>query len=269
MARSDMYRKLPWRGGNPREVSEVVNNLVEGKSNNTGTITLETGDATSTTILDERIGRNSVILLMPTNKESASNAFQLPHGLFEDDTDQTFTANTPTVLAIADEEKAYGMSLASNQITVDYAGCYDIDVMARFENPLSQIHNAYVWFRINGTDVPHSCQSVTIPDKQGSINGAALVYIKHPLDLVADDYVEIVAAVDDANVVLTKEDAITSPYTRPAVPSLTITMCMAFPSQTTGTGLEPYISARSKGQAIITHLPNSVANNTYDYVIIG
>jgi hypothetical protein len=44
---------------------------------------------------------------------------------------------------------------------------------------------------------------------------------------------------------------------------------MAFPSQTSGTGLEPYISSREKGQAIITHLPNSVANNTYDYVIIG
>jgi hypothetical protein len=269
MARSDMYRKLPWRGGNPREVSEVVNNLVEGKSNNTGTITLNTSGATSTIINDERIGRNSVILLMATNKESASTSFQLPHGLFEDDTNQSFTANTPTVLAIADEEKAYGMSLASNQITVDYAGCYDIDVMARFENPLSQIHNAYVWFRINGTDVAHSCQSVTIPDKQGSVNGAALVYIKHPLDLVANDYVEIVAAVDDANVTLTKEDAISSPYVRPAVPSLTITMCMAFPSQTSGTGIEPYISARSKGQATITHLPNSVANNTYDYVIIG
>ena len=180
MARPDMYRKLPWRGGNPREVAEVVNNLVEGKSNNTGTVTLETSGATSTTINDERIGRNSVILLMPTNKESASNAFQLPHGLFEDDTNQSFTANTATVLAIADEEKAYGMSLASNQITVDYAGCYDIDVMARFENPLSQIHNAYVWFRVNGTDVAHSAQSVTIPDKQGSINGAAHVMVKHP-----------------------------------------------------------------------------------------
>ena len=269
MARSDMYRKLPWRGGNPREVSEVVNNLVEGKSNNTGTITLETGGATSTTILDERIGRNSVILLMATNKESASNSFQLPHGLFEDDTNQTFTANTPTVLAIADEEKAYGMSLASNQITVDYAGCYDIDVMARFENPLSQIHNAYVWFRVNGTDVAHSCQSVTVPDKQGSINGAAHVMVKHPLDLEANDYVEVVAAVDDANVTLTKEDAITSPYVRPSIPSLTITMCMAFPSQTTGTGLQPYISNRQKGQATITHLPNSVSDNTWGYIIVG
>jgi hypothetical protein len=36
MARTDMYRKLPWTGGDPRSVAEIVNNLVEGKSNNTG-----------------------------------------------------------------------------------------------------------------------------------------------------------------------------------------------------------------------------------------
>jgi hypothetical protein len=269
MARSDMYRKLPWKGGDPRQISEVVNNLVEGKSNNTGTITLNTSNATSTTILDERIGRNSVILLMPTNKESASNAFQLPHGLFEDDTTQTFTADTPTVITISDAEKEYGMSLDSNQITVDYAGCYDVDLLCRFNNTDSQIHNAYIWFRVNGTDVPHSCTNITVPDKQGSVNGAAVAYVKHPLDLSANDYVEAVCAVDDAVVSLTSNAAITSPYTRPSIPSVSLTLCMAFPSQTSGTGLEPYISARSKGQATITHLPNSVANNTYDYVIIG
>jgi hypothetical protein len=264
-----MYRKLPYQGGEPRQVAEIVNNLVEGKSNNTGTIDLATGGATTTTINDERIGFDSIILLAPLSIASASTGHQLPHGLFEDDTNQSFTANTATVLTISDEEKAYGMSLASNQITVDYAGCYDVDVMARFENPLSQIHNAYVWFRVNGTDVAHSCQSVTVPDKQGSINGAAHVMVKHPLDLEANDYVEVLAAVDDANVTLTKEDAISSPYVRPAVPSLTITMCMAYPSQTSGTGLQPYISDRQKGQATVTHLPNSVSNNTWGYVIIG
>ena len=64
MARSDMYRKLPWKGGNPREVSEVVNNLVEGKSNNTSTVILNTS-GTETTVFNERVGLNSVILFVP------------------------------------------------------------------------------------------------------------------------------------------------------------------------------------------------------------
>jgi len=68
----DMYRKLNWQGGTPREVSEIVNNLVEGKSNNTGEITLAASGATSTTISDERIGFNSVVLLMPTTANAVS-----------------------------------------------------------------------------------------------------------------------------------------------------------------------------------------------------
>ena len=68
----DMYRKLNWQGGTPREISEVVNNLVEGKSNNTGEITLAVASATTTTIYDERIGYNSVMLLMPTTANAAS-----------------------------------------------------------------------------------------------------------------------------------------------------------------------------------------------------
>ena len=71
MSRSDMYRKLAWTGGNPREVAEIVNNLVEGKSNNTGDFST-TITSTSTTLYDERIGFNSVILFMPLDLNSAA-----------------------------------------------------------------------------------------------------------------------------------------------------------------------------------------------------
>ena len=67
-----MYRKLNPAGSTPREISEVVNNLVEGKSNNTGTITLASASATTTTLNDERIGYDSIILFMPTTANAAS-----------------------------------------------------------------------------------------------------------------------------------------------------------------------------------------------------
>lgn len=66
-----MYRKLPFLGGDPRSVAEIVNNLVEGKSNNTGEFSTTTS-ATSTTLNDERIGFNSVILIMPLSANSAN-----------------------------------------------------------------------------------------------------------------------------------------------------------------------------------------------------
>jgi len=58
---ANQYRKLPHMGGTPREVAEVVNNLVEGKSNNTGTFTAESG-TTSTTVTDARASGVSIIL---------------------------------------------------------------------------------------------------------------------------------------------------------------------------------------------------------------
>ncbi len=71
-----MYRKLNWQGGTPRQVSEIVNNLVEGKSNNTGDFTT-TQSSTTSTIYDERIGYNSVILFTPMNDKAASEMASL------------------------------------------------------------------------------------------------------------------------------------------------------------------------------------------------
>ena len=65
-----MYRKLPFQGGEPRQVAEIVNNLVEGKMNCTGSITLETS-GTTTTLNNERIGYDSVIILTPRSANAA------------------------------------------------------------------------------------------------------------------------------------------------------------------------------------------------------
>lgn len=70
MAR-DMYRKLNPTGSEPRDISTVVNGLIEGKSNNTGEF-VTTTLATSSTLYDERIGFNSVILFMPIDHDSAA-----------------------------------------------------------------------------------------------------------------------------------------------------------------------------------------------------
>lgn len=67
-----MYRGLNPAGGNPREISEVTNGVLNGKTNNTGSVTLNVASATTTTIYDERIGFNSVILLMPTTANAVS-----------------------------------------------------------------------------------------------------------------------------------------------------------------------------------------------------
>lgn len=56
-----MFRSLPTFGGDPRAVAEIVRGIMDGKTNNTGTITLATGGATSTTLTDRRIAQTALL----------------------------------------------------------------------------------------------------------------------------------------------------------------------------------------------------------------
>ena len=73
---NQQYRKLNPAGANPREISEVVNNLVNGKSNNTGYFST-TASTTSTIIYNERIGADSAIIFTPMNDKAASEMAKL------------------------------------------------------------------------------------------------------------------------------------------------------------------------------------------------
>ena len=64
------FRRLPPDGGDGRDVSLVVNNILDGKINATGTVTL-TASAATTVVTDERAGFDSVILLMPTTSNAS------------------------------------------------------------------------------------------------------------------------------------------------------------------------------------------------------
>lgn len=67
---NQLYRKLNPSGATPREISEVVNNLVDGKSNNTGYFSTAPSTTTAT-IYNERIGFDSAIIFTPMNDKAA------------------------------------------------------------------------------------------------------------------------------------------------------------------------------------------------------
>jgi hypothetical protein len=86
----------------PREVAEVVNGLLDGRSNNRGTVTLA-ASAASTAVTERRSGPESIVLLMPTTANAsaeqgagtiyisarATNSFTLTHAN-NSQTDRTF-----------------------------------------------------------------------------------------------------------------------------------------------------------------------------------
>jgi hypothetical protein len=73
---NSQYRKLNPAGAEARQISEIVNNLIDGKSNNTGYFsTVES--TTSTIIYNERIGTDSAILFTPMDDKAASEMAKL------------------------------------------------------------------------------------------------------------------------------------------------------------------------------------------------
>lgn len=66
-------QQLPYSGKSPDETRllQAVNQLILGNSNNTGSVTL-TASATTTTVLNTRVGANSKIFLEPTTANAAT-----------------------------------------------------------------------------------------------------------------------------------------------------------------------------------------------------
>lgn len=266
-----MYRGLNPSGANEREISEVVNNILNGKSNNTGTITLSTGWATTTTIYDERIGYNSIILLTPLSAAAGSD--KLPYGAFQDSTDQFSTANTPAVIAFNTTDFDNGMYLSSNKIYVRNTGVYNYQFSVQFANSDSQIQEAEVWLRKNGTDIVGTASKYAVPNKHGSIDGYLIAVANFFLDLTAGDYVELVWATALAansggtvtGVYIEHYNSATSPFIRPSIPSAVATLQYNQASASTNV----YVSERNQGSAVLTHFSNNTADKTYGYIIVG
>lgn len=264
-----MYRKLPWTGGDPRSVAEIVNNLVEGKSNNTGDITLVAGGASSTTIYDERIGYNSYIGLEPKTQTSASTYF--PYGAFQDTTDQSIATTTATAnITLNTTDYNLGTTLVDGyKIKVDYSGLYNVQFSIQLANADSQIQDVDVWLRKNGSDVAGSNSKFSIDSKHGSIDGHVIAALNFYIELAKDDYVSLAWATTSTLVTVEHIPTQSTP-TRPATPSAIVTIqYLSANSYTTNLFTEPYISSQSQGQATISHPANTGTNKVYRYIIVG
>ena len=264
-----MYRKLPWTGGDARSVAEIVNNLVEGKSNNTGDITLVAGGASSTTIFDERIGYNSYIGLEPKTQTSASTYF--PYGAFQDTTDQSIATITATAnISLDTTDYSLGTSLVDGyKIKVDYSGLYNVQFSIQFVNTDNNIHDIDIWFKKNNSNVAGSNSKFSVPNRHGGTDGHLIAALNFNIELAKDDYVSLAWATSSVDVTVEHLAAQTTP-TRPATPSAIVTIqYLSANSFTTNLFTEPYISAQQNGQATISHPANTGTNKVYRYIIVG
>ncbi len=266
---NQQYRILNPAGDNPRAISEVVNNLVNGKSNNTGEITLATGGATTTTLYNERIGYNSVILLTPVDDVSATTFF--PYGAFQDTTDQS-AASTTSAYAVTYNTTDYSLGVSvtnSSRIKVDYSGLYNLQFSIQFDNSDTQIQDVSVWLRKNGTDIAGSNSDFSVPNSHGGTNGRLIAALNFFVALQKNDYIEIMWSTTSTLVTIQHIGTRSSP-TRPSTPSVIATLqYLSANGYTADIFTMPYISAQQKGQATISHPANSTAGMKYKYIIVG
>jgi len=263
-----MFRILPFAGGEPRSVAEVVNGIMNGKTNNTGSITLATGGATTTTITDRRIGPDSIILFMPLT--AAANTDAVPYGAFQDNTDQTIASTTTAYqMTFNTTDSSNGVTVVTSggkasRLTVANAGTYNLQWSGQFNNSDNQLNDVSVWLRKNGTDIVGSTGFISIPNSHGGVDGHIIAGWNYFVDLAANDYIEMMWSATNTAVSLQFYPAATSP-TRPTTASLIATLSYV----NTSSSFNVYVSSRGQGTATLTHFANSTADKTFGYVIVG
>ena len=162
---------------------------------------------------------------LATTAGGATLAF--PHIAASDTTDQYAGGNdTPTLVAWNQGESLNGFTLAAGAATAEYSGIYKITYSLQLvNNATSSEHVAYVWLKVNGTNVARSTTAFTIP-KAASVDSYISAYSEVVFTLNAGDYVELWWATDQAatsggtkGIYIYAEPAQVSPYARPAIPS--------------------------------------------------
>jgi hypothetical protein len=152
----------------------------------------------------------------------------LPYGSFADTTDQPVVANTATVMTFDTTDFANGVSIVTSggkasRFTVTNAGIYNFQWSGQFQNTDSQLHDASIWIRKNGTDVVGSTGYISVPNSHGGIDGHGIYGWNFLFSLAANDYIELWWESDNAAVSIQAYPAGTSP-TRPSTSSLVATM---------------------------------------------
>lgn len=125
-----------------------------------------------------------------------------PYGAFQDTTDQTAAVvDTAYAMTFNTTDYANGVSVASNsRITVTDSGIWNLQWSGQFRNTDTQLHDARIWLKINGTVVTGSTGYISVPNSHGGIDGHSIVGWNYFLSLNANDYVELWWETDSTNI---------------------------------------------------------------------
>ena len=142
------------------------------------------------------------------------------YGSFYDTTTQTATViNTATAVTFNTTDLSNGVFIGSptSRIIVDSEGLYNFAISFQIDKTTGGTGQFFIFFRVNGVDVPDSAGLIRIQGNNAEIFSAYNLF----LQLKANDYVEIMFSVDDLSVEL---HAIAATPPVPAIPSIILTV---------------------------------------------
>lgn len=260
-----MFRVLPPFGQDQRGVAEVVNGIMNGKTNNTGTITLNTGNATTTSLVDERISVDTKIVLIPFS--DAAEADAAPYGEFSNNNGQTApSTGTSAVVEWDSTDKASGVYLSNTtRLYVRNTGTYSVEYMLQLSNIANDVQYADIWLKKNGTIVDNTGKRYFLPARKSASEPSHVCSCYETLvDLAAGDYVEVAGSVTSVDVTL-EYYAADALIPRPAIPAASAVIKFVSPLAYSNV----YVESQTSGSAVIRHWANSTADKTYAYILIG
>jgi hypothetical protein len=142
------------------------------------------------------------------------------YGSFYDTTTQTGTIiNTAKAITFNTTDLSNGVYIGTptSRVYVDTAGIYNYDMSFQLDKTSGGTEDFYIWFRLNGVDVPNSASYIQI---QGN-NAEIFSSLNYFFDLKSGDYVEIMFSVSDLSVEVA---AFPAAPPVPAIPSIILTV---------------------------------------------
>ena len=260
-----MFRRLPPQGGSPREVAEILNFVINGKTNNTGTITLNTGNATTTSLVDERISPDTKIVILPFS--DAAEADASPFGEFSNNNGQTApSTGTSAVVEWDSTDKSSGVYLSNTtRVNIRNAGTYSVQYSLQLTSLSNAGEYADIWIKKSNVIVDKTGKRYFLPIRKSATEPSHIVATYETLvTCSAGDYIEVAGSVSSTDVTL-EFFAADAGVPRPAIPAASVVVKLVSPLAYSNI----YVSSQTNGSAVISHYANDTANKTYAYILVG
>lgn len=155
-----------------------------------------------------------------------------PYAAIQRTTSKTFTANTATQITFDRTDFLNGAANSgSDGIQVQQAGIYNYQYSVQLKNTDTQIHSAWIWLRVNGTDVPGTSSKFDVISSHGGTPGYVIAACNFYIQMADGDTAEMWAATNNTAVTFDALAAQTVPFVMPSIPSVvaTLTFVSALP----------------------------------------